>query len=118
MAYVDGFVVPVKKSKLDAYRKMAELGRKVWMEHGALDYVEWIGDDVPHGKVTSFPRSVILEEDEVVILSWITYESRERRDEVNAKVMADPRMKQEPEGMPFDGKRMIFGGFLPFVGAD
>lgn len=88
MAYVDGFIVPVKKSKLDAYRKLAELAREVWLDHGAIDYAEWVADDVSVGKLTSFPRSVILEEDEIVVFAWITYESREKRDEVNAKAVS------------------------------
>ena len=115
MSYVDGFVVPVPKSKLEEYKKMAMLGRDVWKEYGALEYREWIADDVPFGELTSFPRAVQLKDDEVVVFSWIVYRSREHRDEVNAKVMADPRMKASPETYPFDGKRMIFGGFAPLV---
>jgi uncharacterized protein YbaA (DUF1428 family) len=118
MTYVDGFLLPLKKDKLDAYRKMATLGRDVWMEHGALSYMEAIADDVPVGELTSFTRAVKLEDDEIVAFSYITYRSREHRDEVNAKVMADPRMN--PENMkdaPFDGKRMIFGGFASVVEA-
>jgi uncharacterized protein YbaA (DUF1428 family) len=114
--YVDGFIVPVPKSNLDEYRKMAELGRDVWMEHGAISYVEAVSDDVKPGKLTSFPQSVDLKDDEVVVFAWITYKSREHRDEVNKKVMADARMKDhDPTKMPFDGKRMIFGGFKVFV---
>lgn len=109
MAYVDGFVLAVPKHKLDAYRKITELAGQVWMEHGALTYVECVGDDVPYGDLTSFPRAVQATDEEVVIFSWITYESREKRDEVNAKVMADARL-QQPD-CPFDPKRMIFGGF-------
>lgn len=115
MSYVDGFVVPVPKAKLDDYRKLATLARDVWKEHGALDYREWIADDVKVGEVTSFPRAVQLKDDEVVVFSWIVYRSRAHRDEVNAKVMADPRMKSPPETYPFDGKRMIYGGFAPLV---
>ncbi|MDB5472538.1 MAG: hypothetical protein JWR84_4098 [Caulobacter sp.] len=111
MAYVDGFLLAVPKDKLDAYKKMTETGAEVWMDHGALSYVECVGDDVPYGELTSFPRAVLAKDDEVVIFSWITYESKEKRDEVNAKVMADPRLHQDPASMPFDGKRMIFGGF-------
>jgi uncharacterized protein YbaA (DUF1428 family) len=111
MSYVDGFVLAVARDKLPAYKEMAQLGATVWMEHGALSYVECLGDDVPVGKLTSFPRAVQAQDDEVVVFSWITYESRAHRDAVNAKVMADPRMKMDPAGMPFDGKRMIFGGF-------
>ncbi len=115
MSYVDGFVIAVPKDNLDAYRKMAALGGEVWMEHGALAYVECIGDDVPYGELTSFPRAVQAKEDEVVVFSWIVYESREKRDAVNAKVMKDPRIKPDWDAMPFDGKRMIYGGFKPFL---
>ncbi|HTI66352.1 MAG TPA: DUF1428 family protein [Caulobacteraceae bacterium] len=111
MAYVDGFVVPVPRDKLDAYKAMSEQCAAVWMEHGALTYVECVGDDVPYGRVTSFPRAVQATEDEVVVFSWISYESRESRDAVNAKVMADPRLKGFMENSPFDGKRLIYGGF-------
>jgi uncharacterized protein YbaA (DUF1428 family) len=115
MSYVDGFVIAVPKQNLEAYKKMARTAGEVWKEHGALAYVECIGDDVPHGELTSFPRAVQAKEDEIVIFAWIVYESRERRDAVLAKVMADPRMKHDPADMPFDGKRMIFGGFESFV---
>lgn len=118
MSYVDGFVIAVPKAKLDEYKKQAELGREVWTEYGAKSYVECIGDDVPYGELTSFPRAVQAKEDEIVIFSWITYESREQRDEINKKVMADPRIKDvDPASMPFDGKRMIFGGFKTFIEA-
>jgi uncharacterized protein YbaA (DUF1428 family) len=115
MSYIDGIVVPVPKSKLDAYKALARVARDVWREHGALDYQEWIADDVKPGKLTSFPQSVQLQEGEVVVFSWITYESRAQRDAVNEKVMKDPRMKQDPAEWPFDGKRMIFGGFAPLL---
>jgi len=115
MAYVDGFVVPVPKDKLDAYKALAQKGAEVWMEHGALSYVECVADDAPYGEVTSFPRAVQLTEDEVVIFSWITYKDRAGRDEVMAKVMADERLKADMASMPFDGKRMIFGGFQAFL---
>jgi uncharacterized protein YbaA (DUF1428 family) len=115
MPYVDGYLVAVPKAKLDAYKDMARLGGEVWMEHGALAYVEAVADDVPYGELTSFPRAVQAKDDETVIFAYIVYESREKRDEINAKVMADPRMDQDPATMPFDGKRMIFGGFEPFV---
>ena len=111
MAYVDGFVLAVEKDKLDAYKAITELAGRVWMEHGALSYVECVADDTPYGELTSFPRAVMATDDEVVIFSWITYESRQKRDEVNARVMADPRMQPDPATMPFDGKRMIYGGF-------
>ena len=115
--YVDGFVVPVPRSKLDAYREMAALAGKVWMEHGALQYWECTGDDVKPGKITSFPQSVQLKDDEVVVLSWILYESREERDRVNKKAMDDPRLKDmfDPKKLPFDGMRMFWGGFKTIV---
>jgi uncharacterized protein YbaA (DUF1428 family) len=115
MTYVDGFVMPVRKDKLEEYRAMARLGATVWREYGALDYRECIADDVKPGKVTSFPQAVKLEPDEIVVFAFITYRSRAHRDEVNAKVMADPRMKCDENNMPFDGQRMIFGGFETFV---
>ncbi|WP_442580913.1 DUF1428 domain-containing protein [Mesorhizobium sp. ASY16-5R] len=115
MSYVDGFVLAVPKANLDAYRKLAADAGAVWKEYGALAYVECIGDDVPYGELTSFPRSVQAKDDEAVVFSWIVYESRAKRDEVNAKVMADPRMKPNFDTMPFDTKRMIFGGFEAFL---
>jgi uncharacterized protein YbaA (DUF1428 family) len=116
--YVDGFVVPVPKDNIDAYRKMAELSAKVWREYGALEYVEAIADDVKHGKVTSFPQSVQLKPDEVVVFAYIVYESREHRDAVLEKVMKDPRMSDyDPATLPFDGKRMFWGGFQSLVEA-
>ena len=115
MSYVDGFLLAVPKAKLDDYKKLAQKGGAVWMEHGALAYVECIGDDVPYGELTSFPSAVQAKEDELVIFSWVVYASRESRDAVMAKVMADPRMDADWQAMPFDGKRMIFGGFKPFI---
>jgi uncharacterized protein YbaA (DUF1428 family) len=116
MSYVDGFLVPVPKKKLAAYRVLARKAGKVWLEHGALSYVECVADDVEFGKVTSFPRSVKLAPDEVVVFAWITYKSRAHRDRVNAKVGRDPRMHPpQPAAMPFDGKRMIMGGFKPMI---
>jgi uncharacterized protein YbaA (DUF1428 family) len=113
MAYVDGFVVPVKKAKLDAYKEIARQCGAIWREHGAQQYRECVGDDVKPGKLTSFPQSVMLQEDEVPVFSWIVYESRAKRDEVNDKVMKDPRMAEfmKPDNMAFDGKRLIYGGF-------
>lgn len=111
MPYVDGFVVPVPKAKVAAYRAMAQKGAELWKEHGALEVHEYIADDVKPGKVTSFPQSVNLKDDETVVFSWIVYPDRETRDRVNEKVMADPRMKESMNDMPFDGQRMIFGGF-------
>lgn len=116
MAYIDGFVVPVPKANLSRYREWAQLAEKVWREHGAIDYKEWVADDVKTGEHTSFPQAVQLKDDEVVVFSWATYESRKARDEIMEKVMKDPRMKSDPKDWPFDGKRMIFGGFAPLVG--
>ena len=117
MSYVDGFVVPVPKAKLANYKKMAKKAGKVWIEHGALQYVECVADDVKSGKVTSFPQAVKLKPDEVVVFSWIVYPNRKMRDKVNAKVMADPRLAamMDPKAMPFDGKRMFWGGFKPMI---
>ncbi|MDZ4677105.1 MAG: DUF1428 domain-containing protein [Oligoflexia bacterium] len=110
--YVDGFIVPVPKKKLNAYIKLAKLAGKIWIEHGALEYVECGADDVKKGKITSFPRSIKMKSTETVFFSWATYKSRAHRDQVMAKVMKDPRMKMsDPKDWPFDGMRMIFGGF-------
>lgn len=114
--YVDGFVLPIPKKNVDKYKKIAKLAAKVWLEYGALEYYECMGDDVRPGKVTSFPLSVKLKADEVVFFSWIVYKSRTHRDRVLKKVMADPRIKDMgPEMMPFDAKRMIYGGFKPII---
>jgi len=115
--YVDGFVVPVPSANLEAYRRMAERAGKIWKELGALEYRECVADDVKPGKVTSFSQSVQLKDDEVVVFSWIVYNSREERDAINAKVMADPRMKDmmDPKSLPFDGMRMFWGGFKTIV---
>ena len=115
MAYVDGFVIALPKANIEAYKAFAKLAGEVWMEHGALAYVECLADDVPMGEVTSFPRSVQAKDDEVVVFSWVTYRSRADRDEIMAKVTADLRLPQDPSTMPFDGKRMIFGGFESFL---
>jgi uncharacterized protein YbaA (DUF1428 family) len=112
--YVDGFVLPIPKRNAAAYRRIAHRAGKIWREHGALEYLECIGDDVKPGKHTSFPQSVKLKPNETVWFSWILYKSRAHRDRVNAKVMKDPRMAKMmgPNApQPFDGKRMIFGGF-------
>ena len=113
MPYVDGFIVPVPTKNLEDYRRMAQKAGKIWREHGALEYRECVADDVKPGKWTSFPRSVKLKQGETVVFSWITYKSRAHRDRVNAKVMKDARLAQmmNPKAMPFDGKRMFFGGF-------
>ena len=114
--YVDGFVLPVPKKNVEKYKKIAKLAGKIWKEHGALEYIECMADDVKPGKWTSFPQSVKLKAGEVVFFSWIVYKSRKQRDSILKKVMADPRLKDMgPEMMPFDGKRMIYGGFKPVV---
>jgi uncharacterized protein YbaA (DUF1428 family) len=113
MGYVDGFVLPVPRKKLPAYRRLTRKAGRIWREHGALEFRECVGDDVKVGKLTSFPRSVKLKPGETVIFSWIAYKSHAHRDRVNAKVMKDPRLAKmmDPKAMPFDGKRMIYGGF-------
>jgi uncharacterized protein YbaA (DUF1428 family) len=114
--YVDGFVLPVPKGKLDDYRRIARRAGKVWREHGALEYVECVAEDVKKGKVTSFPRSVDAKSGETVVFAWIVYRSRAHRDKVNAKVMADPRMSAlSAEDMPLDMKRLVYGGFEVIV---
>lgn len=115
--YVDGFVLPVPRRNLDAYRRMATKAGKVWREHGALDYKECIADDVKKGKVTSFPQSVKLKPGEAVWFSWIVYRNRRHRDAVLKKVMADERLKDmmDMKNFPFDAKRMIYGGFKVMV---
>jgi uncharacterized protein YbaA (DUF1428 family) len=115
--YVDGFVLPVPKKNLYAYRRMATRAGKVWREHGALDYKECVADDVKKGKVTSFPQSVKLKAGEAVWFSWIVYRSRRHRDAVLKKVMADKRLgaMMDPKRFPFDAKRMIYGGFKVVV---
>ena len=119
MPYVDGFVLPVPKKNLAAYRRMAETAGKVWREHGALELRECVADDVKSGKLTSFPQSVKLKANETVVFSWIVFKSRAHRDKVNAKVMKDPRLAKMmgPKDMPFDAKRMIYGGFEMIVEA-
>src|SRR5258708_4526482 len=113
--YIDGFIVPVPKKKLNAYRNLAKTSGKIWLEHGALEYYECVADDVKKGKITSFPRSVKMKGNETVFFSWVTYKSRAHRDRVLEKVMKDPRMKMDsdPKEWPFDGMRMIYGGFKP-----
>ena len=115
--YVDGYVLPVPKKNLQTYRRIAQKAGKVWREHGALAYVESVADDVKPGKYTSFPQSVKLKKDEVVWFSWIVFKSRKHRDQVNARVMKDPRLAtmMDPKDMPFDMKRMIYGGFSVLV---
>ena len=117
MHYVDGFVVPVPRKNLKAYKRIALKASKVWRDHGALEVVECVADDVKKGKWTSFPRSVKLKPGEVVVFSYIVYKSRKDRDRVMGKVMKDPRLADmmNPKEMPFDGKRMIWGGFKTIV---
>ena len=119
MHYVDGFVVPVPRKNLKAYRAMARKAARVWRDHGALEVVEGVADDVKKGRWTSFPRSVKLKRGEVVVFSYIVYKSRGERDRCMAKVMKDKRLADmmDPKKMPFDGKRMIFGGFKTIVEA-
>jgi uncharacterized protein YbaA (DUF1428 family) len=119
MRYVDGFVLPIPKKNVPAYRRMAQKAGKVWREHGALEFIECVADDVKPGKVTSFPQSVKLKSGEMVVFSYIVYKSRAHRDRVNAKVMKDPRLAKmmDPKAMPFDGKRMFWGGFKVLVDA-
>ena len=117
--YVDGFVLPVPPKNLDAYRRMARKAGKIWREHGALEYRECVAEDVSLGELTSFPRSVQLKRGETVVFSWIVFKSRAHRDRVNAKVMRDPRILESMQGqkMPFDVKRMGYGGFVTLVKA-
>ena len=119
MYYVDGFVLAVPRRNLKTYRAMALKAAKVWRDHGAIEVVECVADDVKKGKPTSFPQSVKLKPGEVVVFSWITYKSRGARDRILAKVMKDKRLKDimDPKKMPFDGKRMIYGGFKTMVDA-
>ncbi|MDI4234812.1 MULTISPECIES: DUF1428 domain-containing protein [unclassified Bradyrhizobium] len=117
MPYVDGFILAVPKKNLAAYAQMSRKCGKIWREYGALDYREWVAEDVKPGKLTSFPQSVKLKPGETVVFAWITYKSRAQRDKINAKVMADERLKSMMNGksVPFDGKRMIYGGFASLV---
>lgn len=115
--YVDGFVIPVPKKRLAEYRRFARKFDALWIKHGALEVHECVADDVRSGKWTSFPQAVKLKPDEIVVFSWIRYTSRRHRDAVNKKVMADPMMAHvDPKKMPFDGKRLIWGGFKGVVG--
>jgi uncharacterized protein YbaA (DUF1428 family) len=111
MTYVDGFIVPVRKAKLERYWEIATMCSKIWLEHGALEYAECVADDAPVGEVTSFPRAVICKDDEIPVFSWISYRDRAHRDAVNSEVMADPRFKDMQGEEIFEGKRMVYGGF-------
>ncbi|MFQ5564620.1 MAG: DUF1428 domain-containing protein [Parvularculaceae bacterium] len=117
MTYVDVFVIPVPEKNLDAYKEMSALSAKVWIDHGALAYRETVADDVPEGKTTDFFRAVKREDGETVVVGYAVYASRQDRDEIMKKVMADPRLKEHMSGasMPFDGKRMFWGGFKSIV---
>jgi uncharacterized protein YbaA (DUF1428 family) len=119
MAYIDGFIVPVPKKKLNDYRTLARKAGKVWREHGALEFRETVADDVKVGKWTSFPRSVKLKPTETVVFSYIVYKSRAHRDRVLGKVLKDERLAKmmNPKDMPFDARRMIYGGFKSLVEA-
>ena len=115
--YVDGFLLPVPKAHIGKYKEMAEIACSVWKEHGALQYYECIADDLEHENFVSFNKAAGASEDEIVVLSWIVFESREHRDKVNAAVMNDPRIKKmmEQEFQPFDCKRMAYGGFKTLI---
>lgn len=115
--YVDGYVLPLPAKNVEAYRRMARKAGRIWREYGALECIECIADDVKPGKLTSFPQSVKLKDDEVVVFSWIIFKSRKHRDSVNAAVMNDPRLAKmmDPKNPPFDGKRMFWGGFKTIV---
>ena len=117
--YVDGFVLPLPKNKVEVYRNIAENAAKIWREHGALEYRECALEDPTAKECVPFPQLANVKPDETVIFAWIVYESRAHRDEVNAKVMADPRITEMSgeESMPFDGKRMAYGGFETLVEA-
>jgi uncharacterized protein YbaA (DUF1428 family) len=117
MTYVDGFVIPVPKKQLAAYKKISAKAGKIWKEYGALDYKECVGDDLKIKWGTPFPKLAKAKTGETVVFSWITYKSKAQRDRINAKVMADPRLKMDGTAMPFDMKRMSYGGFKVFVDA-
>jgi uncharacterized protein YbaA (DUF1428 family) len=116
MAYVDGFVIPVPANNLDTYKAMAQRCQPIWKEYGAIGYAECVGDDVPYGEVTSFPRAVQAEDGEVIIFSWVVWPDKAHRDAANEKIKTDPRLKDMMENSPFNPRRMIFGGFQPFLG--
>ncbi|MDM9628752.1 DUF1428 family protein [Rhizobium sp. S152] len=115
MSYVDGFVLAVPKQNVEAYKALSATAGAVWKEYGAREYVECVADDVPYGELTSFPRAVQATDEEVVVFSWIIYENRQQRDDILAKVMADPRLQGDEWKEIFDGKRMIYGGFEAFL---
>ena len=115
--YIDGFVIPVPKDKVEEYRRLAEKAARIWKEHGALDYWECIGDDLEAKDMVSFTKLADAKPDETVVFAWAVFESRAHRDEANAKIMADPRLKEmmESTNQPFDCKRMAYGGFKVIV---
>jgi len=115
--YVDGFVIPLSKKNLSAYRRVAQEAGKIWREHGALEFRECVGDDLNVKMGLPFPRGIKIKPAETVVFSWIVYKSRADRDRVNAKVMKDPRLAKMPKEMPFDTKRMLYGGFKTIVEA-
>ena len=118
MRYVDGFVLPVPKKNLRAYRRLAQMGAKVWRKHGALEYRECVGDDLNVKFGVPFPRKIKLKRGETMVFSWIVFKSRAHRDRVNAKVMKDPLLcAMDPKSMPFDHTRMVYGGFRVLVDA-
>ena len=119
MKYVDGYVLPVPKKNLQVYRRMAQKAGKVWREHGALEFRECVGDDLKTKRVRSFPGMIKPKAGETVVFSWIVFKSRADRDRVNAKVMKDPRLAKmmDSKSMPFDSKRMVYGGFKVLVDA-
>jgi uncharacterized protein YbaA (DUF1428 family) len=119
MAYVDGFVLPVPRKKLQAYRRIAQKAGTIWREHGALQYVEAAGNDLKVKWATKFPKLAKAKPSETVVFSWIVFKSRAHRNRVNAKVMKDPRLARmmDPKAMPFDVKRMAYGGFKVIVDA-
>ena len=118
MRYVDGYVLPLPKKNLQTYRRIAQKGGRIWREHGALEYRECVGDDLNVKWGVTFPRTIKLKRGETVVFSWIVFKSRAHRDRVNAKVMKDPRLaNMDPKAMPFDCKRMVYGGFKILVAA-
>ena len=116
--YVDGYVLPVRKKYIEAYRRLARKAEKIWKEHGALDYKECVGDDLAIKGMVPFPRGVKAKPGETVVFAWVLFKSRAHRDRVNAKVMKDPRLADmDQKSMPFDHKRMVYGGFKVIIGA-
>ena len=117
MRYVDGFVIPLRKKNVQAYRRIALKAGKIWREYGALEFRECVGDDLAVKGMVPFSRRIKLKSGETVVFSWIVFKSRAHRDRVNAKVMKDPRLDMDPKSMPFDVKRMLYGGFKVLVDA-